>query len=137
MNIILEDPKNDIARTDASTILYVIDDFEFSFLLHLMQLILGITFELSQTLQKKDQDLANAIALVKVAKSRLQSARDDGFDDLFTEAREFCKKYDIDIPKMKDNYCLKGRPKRRVASITFFHYFKVNLFNTVIDAQLQ
>lgn len=66
---------------------YVIEDFDFSFLLHLMQLILGITFELSQALQKKDQDLANAIALMKVAKSRLQSAIDDGFDDLFTEVK--------------------------------------------------
>ncbi|XP_074364249.1 uncharacterized protein LOC141720075 [Apium graveolens] len=36
------------------------NDFEFIFLLHLMRKVLGITNDLSQVLQRKDQDLANA-----------------------------------------------------------------------------
>ncbi|XP_061355219.1 uncharacterized protein LOC133299752 [Gastrolobium bilobum] len=61
-----DEPKNDAARTDAGCILYAMEDFEFAFLLHLMQLILGISYELSQALQRKDQDFLNAIDLVKV-----------------------------------------------------------------------
>jgi hypothetical protein len=42
--------------------------FDFVFVLHLMQDVLGFINELSQTLQKKDQYIENAMALVKVVK---------------------------------------------------------------------
>ena len=42
--------------------------FKFSFALHLMKNILGITNELSITLQNKIQDIVNAMTLVKVSK---------------------------------------------------------------------
>ncbi|KAK4269941.1 hypothetical protein QN277_023034 [Acacia crassicarpa] len=137
MKVIEDDPKNDAARTDAGSILYAMEDFEFAFLLHLMKLILGISYELSQALQRKDQDLLNAIGLVKVVKSRLQEVRDNGFDKLLQETNIFANKYDIDIPNMNDVYCPKGRSRRRLESVTFLHYFKVELFNTVIDTQVQ
>ncbi|KAK4271006.1 hypothetical protein QN277_019765 [Acacia crassicarpa] len=38
---------------------------------------------------------------------------------------------------MNDVYCPKGRSRRRLKSFTFLHYFKVELFNTVIDTQVQ
>ena len=43
-----------------------------------MKAIWGITNELSQLLQKKDQDIVNAMSLVKVSKERLQKLRDNG-----------------------------------------------------------
>ncbi|XP_061376345.1 uncharacterized protein LOC133318375 [Gastrolobium bilobum] len=122
---------------DTRCILYATEDFEFAFLLHLMKLILGISYELSQALQRKDQDLLNAIGLVKVVKSRLQEVRDNGFDELLQETNIFANKYDIDIPNMEDVYCPKGRSRRRLKSFTFLHYFKVELFNRVIDTQVQ
>ncbi|KAK4280334.1 hypothetical protein QN277_011970 [Acacia crassicarpa] len=137
MNFIEDEPKNETARSDAGSILYAMEDFEFAFLLHLMKLILGISYELSQALQRKDQDLLNAIGLVKVVKYRLQEVRDNGFDELLQETNIFANKYDIDIPNMNDVYCPKGRSRRRLESVTFFHYFKVELFNTVIDTQIQ
>ncbi|XP_061376189.1 uncharacterized protein LOC133318213 [Gastrolobium bilobum] len=137
MKIIEDEPRNDAARTDAGCILYAMEDYEFAFLLHLMQLILGISYELSQALQRKDQDLLNAIGLVKVVKSRLQEVRDNGFDELLQETNIFANKYDIDIPNMEDVYYPKGRSRRRLESFTFLHYFKVELFNTVIDTQVQ
>ncbi|XP_061352537.1 uncharacterized protein LOC133297415 [Gastrolobium bilobum] len=97
-----DEPKKDAARTDAGRILYAMEDFEFAFLLHLMQLILGISYELSQALQKKDQDLLNAIGLVKVVKSRLQEVRDNDFDELLQETNIFANKYDIDITNIAD-----------------------------------
>jgi hypothetical protein len=45
-----------------------LETFNFIFVLHLMQDVLGFTNELSQDLQKKDQDIENAMALVKVVK---------------------------------------------------------------------
>lgn len=50
----------------------------FIFSLHLMRIILGITHELSQALQKDDQDILNAMDLVKVCKRNLQNMRESG-----------------------------------------------------------
>ena len=51
--------------------------FKFAFALHLMKNILGITNELLLALQKKIQDIVNAMTLVKMSKQRLQTMRDD------------------------------------------------------------
>ena len=65
-------------RAEASDLLDAIQSFEFAFQLHLMKTVLGISNELSQALQKKDQDIVNAMSLVKVSKERLQKLRDNG-----------------------------------------------------------
>ncbi|XP_029150698.1 uncharacterized protein [Arachis hypogaea] len=66
-----EDGNNSEQRAKACHLLNVIQSFEFIFNLHLMKNILGVTNELSQALQKNDQDIVNAIAFVKVSKQRL------------------------------------------------------------------
>jgi len=48
----------------------IFESFEFVFNAHLMLVILGYTNELSQSLQKKDQDIVNAMSLVGVAKKK-------------------------------------------------------------------
>ena len=53
-------------RVKARSILRLILSFEFSFTLHLMKNIFGITNELSIALQKKNQNIVNAMALVRV-----------------------------------------------------------------------
>ncbi|XP_029151657.1 uncharacterized protein [Arachis hypogaea] len=73
-----EDGNNSEQRAEACHLLNVIQSFEFIFNLHLMKNILGVTNELSQALQRNDQDIVNAMALVKVSKQRLQNIRDDG-----------------------------------------------------------
>ena len=55
-------------RVETQSILRAILSFEFSFTLHLMKNILGITNELSIALQKKNQDIVNAMTLVRVSK---------------------------------------------------------------------
>ena len=62
---------------EACGLLDLIQSFDFVFNLHLMKNMLGITSELSLALQKWDQDIVNAMALVKIAKHRLQTMRDD------------------------------------------------------------
>ncbi|XP_021827657.1 zinc finger MYM-type protein 1-like [Prunus avium] len=99
--------------------------------------ILGITNDLSQALQKKDQDIVNAMDLVKICKGRLQSMRDNGWDSLLDQVSFFCGKYHIEIPKMDDIFSSGGRPKRKAQPITNLHHYRVDLFVDVIDIQLR
>ncbi|CAN6692895.1 unnamed protein product [Malus baccata var. baccata] len=87
---------------EVSKLFHDIQTFDFVFHLFFMRLILGITNELSQVLQKKDQDIVNAMTLVEVCKQRLQSLRDDDFGDLFDDVQKFCQEHDIVVPNMED-----------------------------------
>ncbi|KAM3246860.1 hypothetical protein P3L10_008627 [Capsicum annuum] len=64
--------------------------FEVAFILHLMRDILAITNELNESLQKKEQDIANIVLFVKVVKKRLQDLRDEGWDPLIKNVSKFC-----------------------------------------------
>jgi hypothetical protein len=55
-------------RVEANILIQSLQTFEFTFNLHLMKSVLGITNELSQALQRKDQDILNAMKLVEVSK---------------------------------------------------------------------
>ncbi|XP_015170509.1 uncharacterized protein [Solanum tuberosum] len=59
--------------------------FEVAFMLHLMRDVLAITNELNKCLQRKEQDVANAMLLVEVAKKRLQVLRDDEWNSLIAK----------------------------------------------------
>ena len=64
-------------RAEARFLMGSVQSFDFIFGLHLMKNILGITNELSLALQRKDQDIVNAMKLVKMFKLQLQKMRDD------------------------------------------------------------
>ncbi|XP_022893953.1 zinc finger MYM-type protein 1-like [Olea europaea var. sylvestris] len=65
-------------RSDATNLLELIQRFDFAFNLQLMRSVLGISNELSKALQRKDQDIVNAMQLVRLCKRRLQIMRDEG-----------------------------------------------------------
>lgn len=75
--------------------------FDFAFNLHLMKIILGITDELSKVLQCKEQDIVNAMNLVKIPKEWLQMMRDNECDSLLDEVASFCAKDEIIVPDNK------------------------------------
>ncbi|XP_034229339.1 uncharacterized protein LOC117638313 [Prunus dulcis] len=77
-----------------------IDDLETRF-------ILGIINDWSKALQKKDQDIVNAMMLVQRCKQ--QSVRDDDFDDLLGKVSIFCGNNDVDVPNMDDLFVPQGR----------------------------
>ncbi|XP_057532053.1 uncharacterized protein LOC130810115 [Amaranthus tricolor] len=58
---------DDIARTQA--ILDGIQIFDFAFMIYLMKLVLGISNELSLSLQRRDHDVVNAMSLLSTTKS--------------------------------------------------------------------
>ena len=66
----------------ACNLMLQLESFDFVFKMHLMRDLLGITDELSKTLQRKDQDIVNAMELVRISKERLQMMRDDGWDSI-------------------------------------------------------
>ncbi|KAB2617242.1 zinc finger MYM-type protein 1-like [Pyrus ussuriensis x Pyrus communis] len=121
---------------EATRLFKDIQTFDFAFHLFLMRLILGITNELSQALQKKDQDIMNAMALVEVCKQILQSLKDDDFGDLFHDVEKFCEEHDIIIPNMEDLHFVPGKSRRKAPKITNFHYYRVDLYFQVLDVQL-
>nr|XP_009788698.1 PREDICTED: zinc finger MYM-type protein 1-like [Nicotiana sylvestris]XP_016481049.1 PREDICTED: zinc finger MYM-type protein 1-like [Nicotiana tabacum] len=59
-------------RLQAGAFSSKIKAFEFVFLLHLMLKVLLMSNELSKTLQKKDQDIVNAMLFLDITKERLQ-----------------------------------------------------------------
>ncbi|XP_056863959.1 uncharacterized protein LOC130511125 [Raphanus sativus] len=72
------DESDGIKRRQANGLLKYFQTFDFVFYLQLMLLLLGITNSLSKALQKKDQDILNAMSLVKSTKQQLYKIRDDG-----------------------------------------------------------
>ncbi|KAL5714274.1 hypothetical protein ACHQM5_016258 [Ranunculus cassubicifolius] len=97
---VAEDGLNSDQRGDASNLLHSIKTFNFVFKMFLMKSILGVTNSLSKALQRKDQDIVNAMALVAITKNRLQALRNNGWESLLCEASTFCSKHGIIVPQM-------------------------------------
>ncbi|KAL5582890.1 hypothetical protein UlMin_015332 [Ulmus minor] len=135
--IVADDGANSEQRFEANNLLQLMLTFEFVFSLHLMKTLLGITNELSKALQRKDQDIINAMNLVKICKQRLQLMRDDGWDSIFSQVSTFCGIHEILIPNMDDTFVAQGRSRRKSPEVTNLHHFRVDMFYSVIDMQLQ
>ena len=64
----------------------------------------GISNDLSQALQRKNQDIVNAVKLVDISKQRLQVMRDDGWNSLLEKVFALCAKNNVVVPDMDDLY---------------------------------
>ncbi|CAN6716483.1 unnamed protein product [Malus baccata var. baccata] len=135
LQMVIDDNPNDSAA-EANKLMRVILTFEFVFHLFLMKVILGLTNDLSQALQRKDQEIVNAMALVKSCKEKLYWMRNNGFDALVDEVSSFCEKHHIDVPNMEEAFILPGRSRRYAPIKTNRHHYCVELFIYVIDEQI-
>ncbi|KAK9666925.1 hypothetical protein RND81_14G221200 [Saponaria officinalis] len=106
-------------------------------MLHLMQLIFGYTNDLCEALQRRDQDIVNAMTLVSLTKERLQKTRDHEWDNFLQKVSVFCVKHKIEVPNMNDFYAPRGRSRRYFAKVINIHRFRVEMFLSVIDLQVQ
>ncbi|XP_059625345.1 uncharacterized protein LOC132268531 [Cornus florida] len=95
-------------RGETSILLGSIQSFNFVFNLHLIKTLLGMITKLSKPLQIKDQDIVNAMELVKVCKQRLQMMKDDGCDSLLDKVYSFCERHEIDVPNMDHMFITQG-----------------------------
>ncbi|XP_076926157.1 uncharacterized protein LOC143589218 [Bidens hawaiensis] len=98
--------------------------------------ILRVTNTLCQALQRKDQDMLNAVKLVKLTDEGLKRYLLEGFDSLLEDVTSFCEKYEIEVVDMEAEY-VDPRFKRKKTGITNRHHYVVNNFNTVLDMQIQ
>ncbi|XP_057740190.1 uncharacterized protein LOC130957341 [Arachis stenosperma] len=67
-------------RGDASAAYDAITSFEFVFVLHLMRNILEVSHDLCQALQRKNQDILNALTLVSTTKTLIQRMRESSWE---------------------------------------------------------
>jgi hypothetical protein len=112
------------------------ESVEFVFIAQSMFVILGYTNELSECLQRREQDILNAISLVNVAKSRMQQLRSDGWNQFLERVILFCNKHGVQVPSMEDNYvpygksaCMPGTKQMMTTSEE--KYILVSLINLV------
>ncbi|XP_052299730.1 uncharacterized protein LOC107177392 [Citrus sinensis] len=116
LEMIIDDGPKSGQRGEEKNLLELMLSFNFVFCLHLMKNILGATDEISQALQRKDQDIVNAMNL-----------------------------HDIDVPNMddmfvdrgRDMFVDRGRSRRKAQEITNLHRYRVELYYAVLDMQLQ
>ena len=136
LEMIVDDNTND-SVAKANRLLKDIQSFEFVFLLFLMKSILGFTNDLSQALQKDDQEIVNAMTLVNTCKEQLLYMRnDEGFDLLVDKVLSFCVQHHIDVINMDETYVAHERSHLNTHKKTNCHCYKVELFFVVIDSQL-
>ncbi|KAL9661194.1 hypothetical protein QQ045_026016 [Rhodiola kirilowii] len=95
LEYIEEDGSDSMKRCQANGLLRYFQSFDFVFYLQLMLLILGLTESLSMALQRKDQDILNAMSMVTSTKRQLQTIRDQDWNSLMQKVSSFCHKYDI------------------------------------------
>ena len=125
-------------KADVDAAFDAITSFEFILILHLMKEMLSITDDLCQALQRKSQDILNAMSLVFSTKELIQKLRECGWDSLLEDAKLFCEKHGVEIPDLHAQYTAgRGRPRRQNDSITLEYHYRVDTFIATIDSMLQ
>ena len=126
-------------HADGDTSFKYLTSFEFMFVLCMMREMLEITEQLGQALQKKSQDIVNAIRLVQTTKVLFEKMRsDDGWKTFSCQVVEFCMNHDILIPNIEETYILRGgRARRQPEHFTKEHYYRVEIFRATIDTRIK
>jgi hypothetical protein len=134
LEIVADDASNGDKKYAASGLLRQIETFEYVLILHLMIKLLGKTNDLSQCLQRKDQNIVRAVGLIGATIRTIHDAREDGWEELFEEVKTFCLNHNIVIPNMEDTLTVRGRSRGRGGQlVTYYHHFKNEIFNVVYD----
>ncbi|GJS31684.1 zinc finger MYM-type protein 1-like protein [Tanacetum coccineum] len=134
---IIEDGSCASQRGEADAAYTYLKSFEFIFILHLMKEVMGRTDILNQALQKKKQDIGNAVELVSATKKSLNEFRNNGWDTFLQQVIFFCEKYQIDVPDMEAPYkSTRYRPRRQDNHVSFEHFYRVDVFLCILDKQL-
>ncbi|KAH7650966.1 Ribonuclease H-like protein, partial [Dioscorea alata] len=134
---VLQNVHDDGASSDnrgiVASLIDKMENYKFVFVMYLMRRLLGMTNELSLSLQQKDQNIVQAMRLIEAVKARLQHFRETGWEEFLGEVNSFCKENSIDVPNMEDNMPIRGRSRWEGQFITHFHHYRVEIFCEVID----
>ena len=99
LQIVHQDERN---PSRAGDLVEIMESFSFVFIMKMMLQILCITNELSLILQRKDQNIVQAMYLVIDVKTRLMNLRNDDWEPLLHKDTKFCIENDIPIPNMNE-----------------------------------
>ncbi|XP_015946355.1 uncharacterized protein LOC107471406 [Arachis duranensis] len=89
---------------DASVAYDAITSFEFVFVLHLMRNILQVSHDLCQALQRKNQDILNALTLVSTTKTLIQRMRESSWEAFIKEVILFCEKHEVELQELNGRF---------------------------------
>jgi hypothetical protein len=117
-----KDGPNDKKRRQVRGLLDYLKDFDFVFHLHLMLIILGHANSLSLCLQRKDQNILEAMSEVKLTKQKFQQIRDDGWKSLLETIYSFCEEHGIPKLDMKEEYVDRHKPRKKTNQTNYQHY---------------
>jgi hypothetical protein len=132
LSIVHKDERN---PSRAGGLVHTMESFTFVFIMKLMLQILRITNELSLLLQKKDQNIVQAMSLVTDVRSCLMNFRNTGWEPLLEEVKSFCNANDIPVPNMDEAVPRFGQSRKGGRNnITQDHFFRVDIFYAAIDA---
>ncbi|GLT86945.1 hypothetical protein SLE2022_050520 [Rubroshorea leprosula] len=131
LDYLIDDGFDLTQRERAFALFKQLQTFDFIFLLHLMKSVLVKTNDLSQALQKKDQDIINAMKLVKLTKELLEKMRNDNgeWESFVQGVVSSCEKFDVVVPNMGDDYKDPRRSRHRMEKMKNLHHFRFqNIF---------
>ena len=77
--------------------------------------------------------------MVDITKANLRKMRDERWDSDMDKVTYFAVKYGVEVPNIQANYLVPRKRMYRGKSlqVTNFHHFRVEVFLSVIDLQLQ
>jgi hypothetical protein len=136
LKVVEKDDRDWKNRDQASNLLVYFQSFDFVFYLHLMLTTLSATNSLSLALQRKDQDIVNAIGCLKSTRLHLDDLRRDGWEKLLEEVNQFCDFHEINRVEMENAYVDPRQPRKK-SGITNKHHYAVDCFNDIIDWLIQ
>lgn len=129
---LIEHSLNERSKAEVRGIYRNMASFEFVFILHLMHKIMRITNAFCQILQRKTQDVLNAITFITTTKSILQELRESDWEGFLQDVKVFCSTNGIDIPDLNRLYKV-GRSRKQ---ITVEHHYNFDVFNEAVDFTL-
>ena len=89
---------------------------------------------MSQCLQRKDQNIVHAVALIGATLQKVKDLREHGWEEIFEGTKRFCAKHNIIVPNMLDTTVARGRSRGRGGQlVTYQHHFHHEIFNVVLD----
>ena len=129
----IKEDTNSIERLKVESIAFGFTRFDFIFVAQLLLKIFGFTNQLNLSLQRKEQDIVNAMRPINVTIEQLQNLRDEGWYSHLEKVTSFSNKYDIFVPKMDDIYVLTRRYRCGQVQKTNDQHFRVGVFLNLID----
>ena len=127
-------------RVEAKGLLQQLQQFNFVFMLHLLDSVLPLLSGASKYMQSKSADTAHTMALVESTVAALQSLRNgEAYDKLFQAVSDFCVSNGVTVPKNRQMLASESRtkhPPQRLADFVVLSKITQNQAESVAGESL-